>query len=65
MQEAIPVVAPIVATAVLLLVHVPPAALLRFTEEPTQPAKPGVAVIGVGRAFIVTLLTETQPDASV
>ena len=65
MQDAIPVLAPMVATDVLLLVHVPPAVLLKLTEEPTQPAKPGVAVIGVGKAFIVTLLTEAQPDASV
>jgi hypothetical protein len=64
MQEARPP-ALMVATDVLLLVHVPPAVLLKLTEEPTQPAKAGVAVMGNGRAFMVTLLKEAQPDASV
>ena len=63
-QEAIPPLL-MVATEVLLLVHVPPVVLLKLTEDPTQPEKPGMAVIGNGNVFMVTLLTDAQPDASV
>ena len=60
----IPVDAPIVATAVLLLLHVPPATvLLSVILDPTHTAD--VPVIAAGIAYTVTVAYATQPAAMV
>ena len=55
---------PIVATPVLLLIHVPPGiASFNVTDEPIH--TPEGPVIGFGIAFIVTVRTWKQPVVSV
>jgi hypothetical protein len=59
-----PVVAPIVAIAVLLLVHVPPVAVLvSVVEEPIQTA--AAPVIEAGNGFTVNDAVRIQPAVEV
>jgi hypothetical protein len=59
-----PVEEPIVATAVLLLIHVPPDEVLaRVADAPSQVLS--VPVIAAGAAFIVLASTREHPVASV
>ncbi len=56
---AMPVASPIVATAVLLLVHVPPPASVRVELVPTQNDE--TPEIGLGNGFTVTVVVIRQP----
>ena len=61
--ETIPELVPIVATLVLLLIHVPPPVLERVVVEPAQTV--AVPVIADGNGFTVTTVVVIQPVASV
>ena len=57
--ETIPELVPIVATLVLLLIHVPPPVLERVVVEPAQTVV--VPAIAVGNGFTVTTVVVIQP----
>ena len=60
---AMPVEDPMVAIAVLVLLHVPPALLLSTVGSPTQ--TDAVPPIAAGIAFTLTVLVAKQPVGSV
>ena len=63
MAETMPELVPIVATLVLLLIHVPPPVLERVVVEPAQTV--AVPVIADGNGFTVKTVVVIQPVASV
>lgn len=58
-----PVVTPMVATAVLLVVHVPPPVLLSVTGDPMHIVV--LPVIADGSGLTVTVVTAVHPVSSV
>lgn len=64
MPVTMPVAEPTVATAVLLLSHVPPAVALDNVVVPPMHMAI-LPVIGAGSAFIVSSTLVEQPDATV
>ena len=64
-----PELEPIVATAVLVLLHVPPPASVRFISAPRHPVEPVIAagfglMVNIAEAVLPVALVMRQPRAA-